>query len=313
MYFRLGLVIIALCLTLVGCATRGDDSRGQEDRIARETLLNKDASRAINRADAETLYNTARRFLNNGDPTRALKIYGDLQARFPFSKYSTQAELESITANYRTSAFDAALADADRFVKQHPRNPNIDYVYYLRGIIEYNRTDNTIDSILASNGSRRDPTNLRQAFTDFNLLIQNYPDSIYNKDAQLHMIDIRNRLAKYELNVAEYYVTRRAWVASARRAQYVLNHYQGTDSIPRALEIIEQSYRTLGVEQQAQDAHTILMTSYPGYVLNRSEFYRQRAGFKPRYKLPPMDARPGTDHGNDVKDEPASKNNVSKR
>ncbi len=289
MHLRSVLIIIALVTVLPGC---GGGDHSQELRIAREELLGRDTNRALERANAETIYNTARGFLDGGDPVRALELYSELQARFPFTPFATQAELESITAHYRAASYDAALADADRFIKQHPRHPNIAYVYYLRGVTNYNRTSNTVDGILSGTGTRRDPTNLRQAFTDFNLLISNYPDSLFNKDAQLRMIEIRHRLAEYELNVAEYYVSRRAWVAAIRRAQYVLEHYQGSDSMPRALEILEHSYRALGVEDLAQDAYAILVTSYPGYMLNRSEFYRQRAGFEPRYELPPLDRRP---------------------
>jgi len=292
MNFRTCLILLAAAIcasVLPGCAG-GDNA--EELRIAREQVLGRDTNRALERANAETVYNTARGFLDGGDPLRALDLYGEIRARFPFTEFATQADLESITANYRANNYEAALADADRFIKQHPRHPNIDYVYYLRGVTNYNRTENTVDSVLSTDGTKRDPTNLRQAFTDFNLLVTNYPESLYNKDAQLRMIEIRHRLAEYELNVAEYYSSRRAWVAASRRAQYVLEHYQGSDSIPRALEILEQSYRKLGVEDMAQDTHAILMTSYPGYMLNRTEFYRQRAGFEPRYELPPLDAQP---------------------
>ena len=88
---------------------------------------------------------------------------------------------------------------------------------------------------------------LKQAFTDFNLLVENYPQSVYRKDAQLHMIDIRNRLAQFEINVAEYYLRRRAYVAASRRAETVIERYQGSDSVPRALEIMEESYAKLGL------------------------------------------------------------------
>ena len=289
MHIRSGILALALVasttVTLTAC---GGGEHADELRLAREEFTGRGDGRALARADAETIYNTARGFLDAGDPLRALELYNELQSRYPFSKYATQAALESISAHYRSASYQAALADADRFIKQHPRHPEIDYVYYLRGVINYNRTENTLDSVLAASGTRRDPTNLRQAFTDFNLLIQNYPDSIYNKDAQLRMVDIRHRLAEYELNVAEYYRSRRAWVAASRRAKYVLEHYQGSNSIPRALELLETSYRKLGLEDLAQDTHAILVASYPGYLLNRTEFYRQRAGFEPRYELPPM-------------------------
>lgn len=275
-------------LLLGACAGTGGE-HSEEMRIARDQLFDRE-SEALERAEAETVYNTARGFLISGDPQRALELYGEVQQRFPFSDYATQASLESITAHYRAFQYEAAIAAADRFVKQHPRHPEIDYVYYLRGLINYERVGG--NSLVGGDQRQRDPTYLRQAFTDFNLLIQNFPDSPYNKDAQLRMIEIKHRLATHELLIAEYYLRRRAWVAASRRAESIVNRYQGADSVPRALEIMEHSYRMLGLEELARDTRTILQVSYPNYIIHREEFYRQKAGLEPRYELPPMDGKP---------------------
>lgn len=274
-------IILLLVLGLAACA--GSDE-AEDLRIAQGD------QRALERAAAKNIYDTAREYLLSGNPQQALEIYREVQARFPFTEYATQSELESITAQYLGYQYDAAIAAADRFIKQHPRHPRIDYVYYMRGLINYDRVDK--DSFVGGDMAKRDPTHMRQAFTDFNLLIRNFPDSAYNKDAQLRMIEIKHRLAEYELGIAEYYLRRRAWVAASRRAESIIEKYQGADSIPRALEIMEHCYRMLGLEDLAQDTRTILQTSYPNYILHREEFYRQRAGEKPNYELPPIDGPP---------------------
>jgi outer membrane protein assembly factor BamD len=271
---------------LAACAGGPED---EEMWIANDRMFDRDG-RTLEQAAAKSVYNAAREFLAAGNPLRALELYREVQTRFPFTDYATQAELESITAQYQAYQFDAAISTADRFVKQHPRHPNIDYVYYLRGLINYERVGG--DSFVGGDQTQRDPTHLRQAFTTFNLLVQNFPDSPYNKDAQLRMIEIKHRLAANELSIAEYYLRRRAWVAASRRAESIIELYQGSDSVPRALEIMEHSYRILGLEQLAQDARTILQTSYPNYILHREEFYRQRAGLEPRYELPPVAGPP---------------------
>lgn len=280
--------LVAGSLVLAACGG-GQGKNRQELRIAQDQLLGRD-SQALERAEAETVYNTARGFLISGDPARALELYREVQSRFPFTKYATQAELESITAHFRSFEYDAAIAAADRFIKQHPRHEHIDYVYYLRGLSNYERLRG--NSLVGGDQRQRDPTHLRQAFTDFNLLIQNFPDSPYNKDAQLRMVEIKHRLAAHDLIIAEYYLRRRAWVAASRRAEAIIQRYQGADSVPRALEIMEHAYRKLGLEELAQDTRNILQVSYPNYLLHREEFYRQRAGLEPRYELPPMDAAP---------------------
>lgn len=280
------LLFIAVVVLLSGCAST---SGVTETDVARElaTDLDGKGERVLDRASAETLYNVARQYLKSGAYQQALKVYDEIRTRFPFSDYATQAALESIYAHYALGEYQAALAASSRFLKQHPRHPQVAYVYYLRGLANYKRTGG--DGLFGAGKNKRDPTHLRQAFTDFNLLINNYPDSPFVKDAQLRMIKIKHRLAKYELNVAEYYVSREAWVAASRRAEHIIETYQGSSSVPRALEILAYSYRKMGLQKLALDARAVLQASYPNYLVHRTEFYRQRAGLEPRYKLPPMD------------------------
>lgn len=279
-------LFLALCiflpLAIAGCGgDKGIDDIGYSD----EPLLDREGNE-LDAADAERLYTSGRDFLADNQPLRALRLYAEVQARFPFSPYAAQSELESITAHYKADEYEAAISAADRFIKQRPRNPHIDYVYYLRGLANFNRNEPTF---IGANPDQRDTRYLEQAFTDFNLLVQNYPDSVYAKDAQLHMIDIRNRLADFQIGVAEYYLRRRAYVAASRRAEIVVSRFQGSDSVPRALEIMEESYARLSLPDLAEDARAILQASYPNYILHREEFYRQRAGETPRYQLPDID------------------------
>ncbi|MDT0617614.1 outer membrane protein assembly factor BamD [Salinisphaera sp. P385] len=291
-------LLTAVMATLGGCAS---SDRADELQVARD-IVGGGEGRAVARADAETLYNTARGFLDSNDPQKALELYEEIQARFPFTEFAIQAQLETIYANKAAKQPDAALAAADRFIKQHPRHPAIDYVYYLRGATNYDRVE--AETVLGADPDKRDPTQLRQAFTDFNLLIRNYPDSVYRKDAQLRMINIRHRLAAHSLSIAEYYLKRRAYVAASRRAEFVVERYQGTDSIPRALEIMEHAYRKAGLEELALNAQAVLTASYPGFLVHRREFYRQQEGLEPRYDLPPLDQPPTT--AGDQPDTPSS-------
>lgn len=276
-------IILALCvLTVLAAAGCGGDKAIDETGYSDVPLVDRDGNK-LDSADAERLYQSGREFLVDNQPEHALRLYSEVQARFPFSPYAARSEMESVTAHYRAKQYDAAIAAADRFIKQRPRNAHIDYIYYLRGLSNYNRNE---PGLLGADPDKRSTDYLRQAFNDFSLLIDNYPDSVYAKDSQLHMVDIRNRLAEFQIRIAEYYLRRRAYVAASRRAETVISRYQGTPSVPRALEIMEQSYAELNLSDLAEDTRAILQASYPNYILHRDEFYRQRAGETPRYELP---------------------------
>ncbi len=282
-------IVLALCvfmlLAVAGC---GGDKGINETGYSNEPLIDREGNK-LDSADAERMYRAGREFFIDDQPQKALRLYAEVQARFPFSPYAAQSEIESVAAHYKAAEYDAAVSGADRFIKQRPRNAHIDYIYYLRGLSNYSRNET---GILGGDEDKRDTGFLEQAFTDFGLLVNNYPNSVYRKDAQLHMVEIRNRLAQFQIYVAEYYLRRHAYVAASRRAETVIKRYQGSDSVPRALEIMEESYARLGLPDLAEDTRAILQASYPNYILNREEFYRQRAGETPRYDLPDIDGQP---------------------
>lgn len=260
---------ILLSITLAGC---GGDTNIKDAPYANVPLEDIEGN-DLSKADVQRLYQAGHQFLAAGKSDNALRIYNEIQSRFPFTPTATQAALESVTAHYIAQDYDKAISAADRFIKQHPRHPHIDYLYYLRGLANYHRND---PGLIGGHPDQRDLSYLKQAFFDFKLLIRNFPNSVYAKDAQKHMIKIRNRLADFELATAEFYLKRHAYVAAARRASYIIEHYQRATATPRALEIIHLAYTKLGLPELAQTTRTIIQASYPEYIVHRTEFYRKR-------------------------------------
>lgn len=208
------------------------------------------------RLEADGLYRLARRSLDTADFQGAVQRYDQILLRYPFTDYATQAHLESIYAKYRAFDPEGALATADRFLKEHPRHPAVDYVYYLRGLINFQRGESLFDWLVDS--SRQDVGYARRAFDDFALLLQKYPASPYAADARLRMIDLRNKIAEHELSVVKYYVRRGAHVAAAKRAEKIIADYPGAPVSAEALALLEKSYRAVGLTQQAEDARRLL-------------------------------------------------------
>jgi outer membrane protein assembly factor BamD len=65
-------------------------------------------------------------------------------------------------------------------------------------------------------------------------------------------------LAKYEINVAEYYMKRGAYVAAADRAKYVIENYQRTPAAQDALKVLVRAYTKMGMKDLSNDARRIL-------------------------------------------------------
>ena len=246
-----GALAVALLATLAGCAWFGDrddaDDYGSPD------------------ATQQALYEEAQRSLGSGNYADSIVRLQRLDARYPFGRFAEQAQLELIFAHHMVGEHESAQAAADRFIRLHPQHPKVDYAYYMRGLSSLAQDRGIFRRFLGTDISRRDITNIKQAFAQFNELVTNFPGSAYAKDARQRMIYIRNVLAAHELNVASYYLGRGAYVAAANRARYVIENFSQTTASPDALALLIEANWQLGLDDAAHDALEVLALNFPAY------------------------------------------------
>ncbi len=212
---------------------------------------------------AEKMYKEAKSALKAGDYQTAIEFFENLQTRYPFGKYAQQALLFIAYAYYRFDEPESAIATADRFIKLHPRHPRVDYAYYLKGLTNFQPSIGPLDDLFNQDVAERDTAPLQKSFKDFSELIRRYPQSQYAHDARKRMIFLRNSLARNELKVARFYFKRRAYVASATRAEYIVKNYQGSPSTEEALLLLMESYEKLGLKKSQADTQRVLDLNYP--------------------------------------------------
>lgn len=211
----------------------------------------------------EVLYQDARERLQAGNYIRAAELLEAMDSRYPFGAYSNQVQLDLIYAYYKQDDTVRALANIDRFIRLNPNHPSVDYARYMRGLANMSADYNFFQNLFNIDRADRDPTYARQAFADFRQLLRQHPDSVYAADAKARMISLKNRLARYDLAVANYYVKRKAWLAAANRAKFVVETYPDTEQLKPALEIMEQTYNKLGLTEMANHAKAVLKANYP--------------------------------------------------
>ncbi|GIX31168.1 MAG: outer membrane protein assembly factor BamD [Porticoccaceae bacterium] len=188
-----------------------------------------------------------------------------LEAQFPFGAFAEQAQLSLIYAYHRAADYENAIAAADRFIRLHPRHPNVDYAYYLKGLSQLSQSRSFLGGFLPVDVTQRDPASAREAFATFGELITLLPESPYARDARKRMLHLRNLLARYEIHVANHYFARGAYLAAANRGRYVVENFQGTPAVPDALAVMAEAYHLLGKEDLAEDAVRVLAANYPDY------------------------------------------------
>jgi outer membrane protein assembly factor BamD len=207
---------------------------------------------------AKELYEEAQSAIDAAEFQTAVKHLESLEARYPFDPYAKQAQLDIAYAYYKFDELDSATSAIDRFSRLHPRDPNMDYVYYLKGLINFNRGQGLLDAWFPREPARHDPAVLEQAFNDFSTLVKRYPDSKYSGDAYQRMIYLRNQLAEKEILIADFYIERKSWLSSAKRAKTVITRYPNTIWTKRALDILLLSYQNLQLDELAAGVQEVI-------------------------------------------------------
>lgn len=213
----------------------------------------------------DQLYSEAKASLDAGNYERAVRYYKRLTSRFPFGDFAEQAHLDLAYAQFRRADYDDSLSTVNRFIKTYPAHPKIDYAFYLRGLVNFERNRSYIDRIVPSQAGNRDLVSARQSFNDFGEMLRRYPQSSYAPDARQRMVFLRNDLAGYELTVARYYYRRGAFVGAANRAKYIVENYQQSEQVPDALAVMAMSYEALGQSDLAADTKRVLEANAPDH------------------------------------------------
>ena len=230
-----------LLILLFGCSTKDDMADSNEEK----------------------LWELGQNSIDASDWTRSIAVMQKIEAQFPFGRFAAQSQLLLIYSYYMNNEPDAARTAADRFIRLYPDHPNVDYAYYLKGMAFYSEDNRILGRWMPTDPSRRDPGKAKESFGDFSQLVTLYPNSHYAADARARMIYLRNLLATYEINVSEFYIERQAYLSALNRARYVVENYQGSPSVPRALEIMTEMYLRMGLNDLADATLVILKTNHP--------------------------------------------------
>ena len=204
------------------------------------------------------IYATAQQKLQDGNFKAAITQLEALDNRYPFGPYSQQVQLDLIYAYYKNADLGLAQSAIDRFIRLNPTHQNIDYVLYMRGLTDMALDDSALQGFFGVDRSDRDPQHAHAAFNDFSKLVRDYPNSQYAPDAAKRMLFLKDRLAKFELAVAQYYTKRGAWVAVVNRVDGMLRDYPDTQATREALPLMENAYRQMQLVNEADKVAKII-------------------------------------------------------
>ena len=208
-------------------------------------------------------YDQAQRRIKVNNYFGAIESLQRIETQYPFGKFAEQAQIDLVYCYFMNSETEAAHSSAERFIRLHPRHPNIDYAYFMKGLSSYTRDTGLLARLTDTDLSARDVSGAKLAFSELTEFLTRFPESQYAPYAQQRLIYLRNLVASNEQAAADYYVTRKAYVAAIRRASYVLENIPNSDQNHRALQILKTSYQELGYEDLMKDTEKLLALNPP--------------------------------------------------
>jgi outer membrane protein assembly factor BamD len=249
---RVTALLLVILLAGTGCASIKNLFGGDDEEEAEGVPV-------------EVLYQQGHESMRGGNWAAAERRFGRLVAQYPYGPYTEQALMETAYAQYKAGKHEEAISTIDRFIRTYPTHRNIPYFYYLRGLANSNRDAIFLQRVWTLDASRRDLAAPTQAYNDFRIVAERYPNSRYAADAREQMATLTNMFARHEVETALYYLRRGAWVAAAKRAEFLLETYPQSMYRNDAVAVMAEAYTQLGNETLAADARRVLQENEPGH------------------------------------------------
>lgn len=219
------------------------------------------SEKEVEHRSEQELYNQAQSYLQEGDYSEAIRYLNAAKTRFPTGVHSEQTQLGLIYANYKKQDYTQTLVNADRFIQLYPNSPNLDYAIYMAGLTNSALGDNMIQDFFGVDRATRESTSIKTAFSNFQTLVQYFPQSPYAADAIARMAYIKDSLARHELEIAKFYAKRNAHVAVANRVVEMLKHYPDTRATLEALPLMKEAYEKMGLTKLATQTETVIQAN----------------------------------------------------
>ena len=205
-------------------------------------------------------YQAGVKALESGDVYYAAKKFNEAELLYPQSEWASKAILMAAYAFYTQAYYNSAAEELDRFIKKYPKNPNLDYAYYLLAICHY---ESIVDE-------KKDLKPLLQAKKSFILIIEKFPLTDFALDAKYKLGLINDLLAAKEMYIARHYIKKEKWIPAINRLKVIVDQYDTTIYIEEALHrLVEVHYRIGLISEAKKYANTL------GYNYLSSQWYKE--------------------------------------
>lgn len=211
--------------------------------------------------DAKQNYDMGQEARSSGRYLDALKYFEHVRFKFPYSGFAALADLAIADTNFDREKYIEAAEGYSSFLKMHPNHEQSDYAEYRIALSHFE--DIPSDFIIFPPSTEKDQTAIRDAQSALVEFLKDYPSSKYAPEAKKLLLDVRHRLAKHEMAVADFYLHHDRWKAAVGRLEGVLATYPDSGYEGEVLLKLGRSFLSLGEKDKARESLERLLRDFP--------------------------------------------------
>ncbi len=239
------ILLLILSITLISC------SKGEKVSILEED----DVESQMIDAFEEGYYQ-----LIEGDTLYAAKKFNEAELLYPQSEWAPKAALMAAYTYYSDNYFGDAIFEIERYLKTYPNHKNIDYAHFLLAMCYY---ETIVDE-------KRDLEPLLKAKEQFEIIMNNYPNTDFSMDAKYKLDLISDKLAAKEMYIGMHYLKKKKWIPAINRYKKVVEDYGTTIYVEEALHRLVEIHYRIGLKKESERYAKLL-----GYNYQSSQWYKE--------------------------------------
>tara|TARA_B100001287_G_scaffold261136_1_gene249865 strand:- start:93 stop:893 length:801 start_codon:yes stop_codon:yes gene_type:complete len=229
-------IILIICLA---CCSSSNNNQS----------LNKNAD--IKNPDE--IYVIAKQYFDNKNYELSYEEFTKLKKLYPLSNEAIQAEIMIGFMSYLKMDYNSSILQFKKFTVKYPAHKDLDYVYYMIAMCNYEQiTHQGLD------GSFNET-----ALSNFNLVINRFPNSKYAKDSRQKIILVKSNQAAKHLDIGRFYLKQKKYTAALNRFKIIIEDFSVTKFVPEALYRTVEAYHHMGMNEESIKVASVLGHNYP--------------------------------------------------
>ena len=203
--------------------------------------------------EPESLYRLAKISFDEKNFEQARIQFLEINRLFPLSNEAIQSEIMIAFIDYINMDYNNAILNYKRIINKYPSHKDLDYVYYMIAMCNYEQLQNeSLDGYF---------NNL--ALTSFNQVIKRFPESKYAKDSRQKIILVQSNIAAKHMEIGRFYLNNKKYIAALNRFKVVVDEFSITKFTPEALHRMVEAYYEMGMYEESYNTAALLGYNYP--------------------------------------------------